>query len=236
MKNLDMVAAIAENGKVYLQNRFGEKNCKNVSIERLGTLDHSVQKEADGPFTIISCSSVIRIKRLERLIDALAAIHDFSVRWIHYGDGPLMERIKSYAREKIGAMPNIEFVFAGYKDNAGLMRLYGEHYYHILVNTSETEGIPVSIMEALSFGIPVIATDVGGCAEIVKDQYCGFIIPKDFRTEELTSKITLIHAMPPRAYRQLRAAARAQWQNYYSAEKNYLSLHEMLLSHFDINN
>ena len=48
--------------------------------------------------------------------------------------------------------------------------------FDLFVNMSLSEGIPVSIMEAISFGIPIIATNVGGNAEIVNDE-TGVLIP-----------------------------------------------------------
>lgn len=49
----------------------------------------------------------------------------------------------------------------------------------LLILASDSEGLPMSILEAQSFGIPVLCTDVGGCSEIIKDGYNGFIVKKD---------------------------------------------------------
>jgi len=47
------------------------------------------------------------------------------------------------------------------------------------MNLSETEGIPVSIMEAQSAGVPILATNLGGTSEIVNNEN-GFLVEKDF--------------------------------------------------------
>ncbi|MFR4320263.1 MAG: glycosyltransferase [Blautia massiliensis (ex Durand et al. 2017)] len=44
------------------------------------------------------------------------------------------------------------------------------------MNVSSSEGIPVSIMEATSFGIPGIATDAGGTKEIIRDKENGVLL------------------------------------------------------------
>ena len=59
------------------------------------------------------------------------------------------------------------------------MNYYNTYEIDLFVNLSTIEGVPVSIMEAQSSGIPVLATDVGSSKEIVDDDN-GFLIPKDF--------------------------------------------------------
>ncbi|NCO54621.1 MAG: glycosyltransferase, partial [Bacteroidetes bacterium] len=59
----------------------------------------------------------------------------------------------------------------------------------LFINVSESEGIPVSIMEALSAGIPVIATNVGGTNEIVNNDV-GFLIDKEF---EINTAVNIIN-------------------------------------------
>ncbi|NJK95527.1 MAG: glycosyltransferase [Bacteroidales bacterium] len=48
----------------------------------------------------------------------------------------------------------------------------------MFLNTSLSEGVPVSVMEALSFGLPVIATDVGGTGELINDEVGMLINPE----------------------------------------------------------
>lgn len=70
---------------------------------------------------------------------------------------------------------------------------YKSNKVDVFVNVSYSEGLPVSLMEASSFGIPVIATDVGGSAEIIdKEQKNGFLLDKDFEIGALQKKIELL--------------------------------------------
>jgi len=60
----------------------------------------------------------------------------------------------------------------GHTENIG--RFYkGLHLY---INTSIHEGIPMSILEAMSYGLPIIAPDVGGISEIIDDGVEGYLI------------------------------------------------------------
>ena len=69
----------------------------------------------------------------------------------------------------------------GHYPNEELLRYYGSNHVDLFINTSSTEGVPVSIMEAQSFGIPVIATDTGGVKEVVTEG-TGSLLPVDFRS------------------------------------------------------
>src|SRR5690606_13386262 len=90
---------------------------------------------------------------------------DKKIEWHHFGDGlefeELKKKIKTLNKKKIAV------ILHGWATQADILKFYELYFVNWFVNVSESEGIPVSIMEAMSFGIPVIATDVGGTSEIV---------------------------------------------------------------------
>ena len=63
-----------------------------------------------------------------------------------------------------------------------------KNYIDALINVSESEGLPFSMMEAISFGIPVIGTNVGGVKEIINND-TGILLEKDFEIKSLSSLI-----------------------------------------------
>ena len=77
--------------------------------------------------------------------------------------------------------------------------------------------LPVSVMEAMSFGIPVLATDVGGTSEIVKDGCNGFLLNADFTAEEFKEKIMSFLNMKNDVYISFRENARIFWKNNFDA-------------------
>ena len=91
----------------------------------------------------------------------------------------------------------------------------------LLVNVSTTEGLPVSMMEAMSFSIPVLATDVGGVGEIVKDGYNGFLIDESFTDEALAQKLKEIILSSRDERAAMRKNARLFWEENFDAEKNF---------------
>ena len=100
-------------------------------------------------------------------METLQHILDINIKWTHFGDGIMMNQIKEMSRE----LPeNIKIDFRGNVKNSDLLEVYKNNQFDLFLNVSLSEGIPVSIMEALSFGIPCIATDVGGTKEMVAEK------------------------------------------------------------------
>lgn len=68
-----------------------------------------------------------------------------------------------------------EVVYLGFIKNPDEIYLKA----HAFVLASDSEGLPMAVLEAQSFGVPVIATPVGGCPEVIKNGVNGFIVSKD---------------------------------------------------------
>ena len=84
-------------------------------------------------------------------------------------------------------------------------------------------------MEAMSFGIPTIATDVGGTSELVKNGINGLLLHADFLVTDLYNAINSIREMPSSEYLNLRIQARSMWEEKFSAKNNYNMFAEQLL-------
>ena len=182
--SMDRIYPISENGRMYLHNQYHGKYDEKIEVRRLGTkraFDLSNDRRDTGKFTIVSCSNLVPLKRVDRIVEALK-MYDGDVEWVHFGDGELMDSLRSQA----GKLPSrIHAHFMGRVPNEDVQRFYSTYWIDVFVNVSETEGVPVSIMEAQSYGIPVIATDVGGTSEIVINGENGVLLNKSFSNEEL---------------------------------------------------
>ena len=91
----------------------------------------------------------------------------------------------------------------------------------LFINTSESEGIPVSIMEALSFGIPVIAPDIGGISEIITSGLNGILIDRKDNVVLYAEAMLLITDMDVNDYLSLRRNARKSWEDKWNSFHNY---------------
>lgn len=231
LENLNTVFSISNDGKRYIEERYKGIN-KNVVVSRLGTNDYGASLDSfeRTPLKIISCSRVVPLKRVFRIVDALSKIKDAEIEWTHFGDGTQYHELKEYAAAKLGS--NIKTSFPGDISNVELMQQYRNQEFHLFLNVSESEGLPVSIMEAISFGIPIIATNVGGTAEIVIHGVNGYLLQKDFTDSILTDDIMLFARMKDSEYLQFRKNARRIWKRDYNAENNYKKFYENLNEFF----
>jgi glycosyltransferase involved in cell wall biosynthesis len=142
-------------------------------------LDILSSNKKDGSFTIGSLGRLYPIKDyplMARIAEELAKrLNNFSFELAGEGpDGAVMELlIKKYNLKKIFKLRGfVNDIFAFYQ---GL---------DIYINTSLHEGIPISILEAMASGLPVIAANVGGLNEIIENGSQGYLLasrnPKDF--------------------------------------------------------
>ncbi len=216
LRSLDAVFPCSDDGAAYLKERypaFADKICPAF----LGT-DGGVQTagSADGVFRILTCARTVPLKRLDLLADALQTLGaDRPVEWTHIGDGPSLPALRQAAQ----TFPaGVTARFTGALPHEAVLRFYGEHPVDLFVLVSTREGLPVSVMEALSFGVPAVVTDVGGCTELVRDGENGYVLPADLTAAILAQ--TLLRAMADGE--RLRDAAFATWQSRFVARENYL--------------
>ncbi|MBN2633850.1 MAG: glycosyltransferase [Bacteroidales bacterium] len=220
---LDAIFFISEHGKAYFENSHGLIHDKNI-VSRLGIINplpFRAEINDSKVFRIVSCSSLIKVKRVHLLIGALALVKTSErIIWHHFGEGPLEDELKTLAAKVLGNSGVIEYKFMGRVMNDQIMKFYSENKPDLFVNTSSSEGIPVSIMEAQSFGIPVIATDTGGTSEIIGKQ-TGILIPVDFSTEELARNIENILYLEPVEKTRMKKAIYENWKMNFNAFTNF---------------
>jgi glycosyltransferase involved in cell wall biosynthesis len=221
--NLHGIFFISAHGKEYFENRLRVINPKN-QISRLGVVNpfkSEIRKTASGFFRIVSCSSLIKVKRVDLIILALENLKaNRKIIWNHFGEGPLQDELHDLAKLKLGKLKNIDFQFMGQIKNSELLKFYAGNKIDLFINTSSSEGIPVSIMEAQSFGIPVIATYVGGVKEVVIEG-TGILLPVDLMPEDLTKMIQLYVNMTEEEINNIRIKAFKNWDLNFNASINY---------------
>jgi len=231
-ENLDAVYPASEDGRKYIEEKY-EVQPRILKVKRLGTQDYGFkEKISNSSFRIVTCSNIIPLKRLHLVIEALSKMHDIALEWIHFGDGELRDEIKKLT--DLNLEQNIKYSFMGQISNSDLMSWYQNNDCHLFINVSESEGgNPVSIMEALSFGIPIIVSDSGGGGETAKNGKNGILLDKYFESEALVDAITKFYYMAktsPAEYKAFRKAARDYWSSNYRAEKIYTAFNEEILA------
>lgn len=229
---LDRVYSISDNGKSYLESHYAcDSKCY---IARLGSHNTGMfikkGRANIGAFKIVTCSSLLTVKRIHLVVDILSKIKDIPIVWHHYGTGPLLEELE-YKAQCLPA--NINYEFKGYIDHKTLFNLYAEEEYDLLMNVSYIEGIPVSMMEALSIGIPLLGTNVGGVSEIIKNEQTGFLVDRDATIEDIVEMIRKIISINDTEYALLRENCVEFWGKNYNQEVNYRLFAENVFSFVD---
>jgi colanic acid/amylovoran biosynthesis glycosyltransferase len=202
-------------------------------VSRIGIKNQLPLYQHDYNRLVILSNAWIRpLKRIDLLIKSLALINDFDVEWIHVGDDygtNAFPPLKNMAEELLGSKKNIRYEFIGRKSLEELFVAFAERKINLLINLSSTEGTPVSMMEAISFGVPVIATAVGGVPEIVEDGKNGFLIDANVTSEEVAEKIKFYFHLPEQKKQELSQNARKMWEERFNSERNSQILLERLL-------
>ena len=106
------------------------------------------------------------------------------------------------------------------------MLFYRNNPVDLFANVSESEGTPVSIMEAISCGMPVLATAVGGNPEIVSEQN-GKLLSPNPTPDEIAASIFSILDNPDLAAEK-RTGSRRVWHEKYNADSNFQAFADRL--------
>lgn len=211
-EGLDAVYSVSGAGALYLKKKYPSLSHK-VETRYLG-LQRKVAcaGSKDNVLRIASCANLIPLKRIHLIAEALQMVNR-PVEWVHIGDGPEMHRIQSIA-EKLPL--HISCNFRGSCPNSEVISYYQSHPVDVFINCSEIEALPVSIMEAMSFGIPCIGTDVGGVSEIINTEN-GWLLHKEFNPVELARILEEIDTLDT----SRRVSAQMMQRTFFNAQTNY---------------
>jgi len=143
----------------------------------IGTMYHGVadvrQDVPKAPNTILNVARHDPVKGVDVLLRAMALV-DPATRLVQIGGGPLLDEHKRLAKE-LGVADRVEFCDLRWDERvADLMS-----GFQLFVLSSRTEGLPVTVMEAMLAGLPIIASDVGSVREEVTPGENGLVVPPD---------------------------------------------------------
>jgi len=174
------IVAVSEDIRITLEGKYGFPSDKLVLIHNGTEIPEEVRSDrGNHPFTIGSAGRFFPVKDYPLLVDVAAEVirHEKDVRFELAGEGPefhlVAESIRRYGLQNV-------FLLRGFMENMS------EFYkgLDLYINTSLHEGFPMSVLEAMAHGLPVVAPISGGIREAVTDGVHGFLIegrdPKRF--------------------------------------------------------
>jgi glycosyltransferase involved in cell wall biosynthesis len=177
----------------------------------------------DGKPTIAMVARFWPQKRQQDLIEAVAGIPG-PLRVLFAGDGSELETCKALSR-RLGQEPRIEFL--GRIDSAEEVLRQSD----IFVLSSDYEGLPLSVLEAMRAGLPVIAARVGGVAEAVVHEQTGLL----FEAGDVAALRTQLTRLlgDPALRRAMGAAGRARFETRFTESamlRDTFALYDRLLT------
>jgi colanic acid/amylovoran biosynthesis glycosyltransferase len=230
-EKLNRIYFISNDGFDYFKNKKYSNNNKNLKLSRLGVKEANVlnPSNAYAQINIVSCSTLIKRKRVDLMVDVAKYLANRNINfvWTHIGDGEecisLKKKVASYQIEN-------NFIFLGQKNNQFILDFYSNNPVDLFVNLSDSEGVPVSIMEAISYGIPCLALDCGGNNEIVINKVSGILLPLTAKCAEISTSIINFIKLTKENNVMLRISTFNFWKENYNANTNYSLFIEDLTS------
>lgn|GEM_PF-2451890 len=231
-KYLDYIFFVSENGKTEYESIMKKyyhkfENDDKYIVNRLGVnkTDHDLSPvSSDDQFRVLSCSRMTSLKRVPILADIMAGWKGRPVEWTHIGDGEDYQTVQKIVRHAHG---NAKCKLLGSMSNTDVINYYKNNAIDLFINISQYEGLPVSIMEALSFGVPVLATDAGGTREIVSGRN-GYLLSGDFCRENVENAIDYLTKLLPKDRSVLRAEAYRTYMRLLDADRNFKDLMDII--------
>lgn len=219
LKELIKLYPACKNSEIYLKKYYSKYTSK-IKYSYLGVSNNEkyILKTKKKEINIVSCSNLIKLKRVELIIKALKElkIKDKKIKWYHIGDGVERKKLEMLCRDL-----EIDYKFIGAISNQEVFEFYKKKEIDFFIHMSSTEGgTPVSMMEAQSFGIPIIASNVGGIAEIVNEK-TGILLSPNPKIEEIVEAINKMIKLENNEYNKYRKNSYLNWQEKFNAKKNY---------------
>ncbi|MBK8163351.1 MAG: glycosyltransferase [Gammaproteobacteria bacterium] len=184
----DGIIAISDSVKRYYSKRWPASTNRRITVVHYGLNPHcfqNVDREkvenlraewgGNGPTLLIgSVARLVPAKAIDVMLTGYAKfinqVTTPKTKLVIVGSGPLHEKLRSHS-EKLGLKDHV--IWAGFRQDIPLVI----NAFDIFALTSVTEGFGLVLLEAMSSGKPVIATNVSAIPEIVADNESGMLIP-----------------------------------------------------------
>ena len=190
---------------------------------RVQPAENDIRKQLNIPATatVIGITCVFRVqKRLGAWLDIAKALHEKhpDTYFIIVGDGPLRDEIHAKAK----ALGTDKYVFF-----AGLQAETRPYFtaMDMFMMSSEFEGLPIALLEAMSMNCVPVCTAAGGIPEVIKDGVNGLLVPVE-QPMQLVDRLSQLIQQPDRVA-QMKQAARETVINSFSMKKMVTELEEI---------
>ena len=212
-------------GEKYLRKTVSDANRVVVAplgVDRLLEPNFHNYKRSIEHVLILTCSSGDPVKRLPLIAESIVTLAvnnpNRSWTWVHLGEGK-----EQFCQALKKAPQNLKVELPGPVSRIEVFRYHRDRCPDVFVNLSSSEGIPVTIMEAMSMGTPVVATAAGGTGEIV-DSTVGELLPVAIDAQSAAKAISRVVD----STKEMRRAAIERWRTVASTEVAQKALNKII--------
>lgn len=211
----------------WLRTVVGIADAKNQLIDNGVDTEHfHPGLAAPGEFVVGTVGRVQDVKNQAALVEAFVTLRKMlpgrKMRLVIVGDGPLRGKLEQQVRD--AGIADDVWLPGARSDIADLMRTFS-----VFALSSIAEGTPVTLLEAMSCGLPVVSTAVGGIPALVQDNVTGQLVPAGDSTE--LAAALAVYANNPQLAAEHGAAGRERIEFHYSVTamvQAYTSLYDAL--------
>lgn len=218
------VIPLSKTSATYARSKTKYKDKVEPSYFGTPDLGGAAKKETD-VFTVFTCSSAIPLKRLDKIAKVITLL-DFPVMWVHHGDGETIQEVERI----LEGNKTVDFKHSKkVEDYNEVLELQKKLAPDLFINLSTSEGLPVTLMEAQSFGTPILVNNVGSCMEFIRP-FTGISADINESPYEIAKKITKLRSLKknynPEKIREF-------WQENFSAKNNYSNFAKEIKAYFN---
>ena len=222
MLDIPFIKRLKSEKKYYVGNGIGGRAIKysNENID----VDYKYNF-MNKKFNIISVGRLSPEKNFSTLIEAMAdhRLEQCSVGLTIIGEGGL-KRIHQNQISELGLENRVNLL--GYRDDVAEIM----HHADLLIMPSLTEGMPITLLEAMREGLPILASSVGSIPDVLEGGSAGFLLRATTDAKKLASEILLV-VKDDIGRKQKSERAELIFQKNYSSKNmadNYLKIYESL--------
>ena len=186
IKKTDIVVTPSQHLKNFILN-LGFKNKIEIINNGVFIPEENTNIFTNDQINITIVSRLVSHKNIEKIIKAISDLNSPLINLNIIGDGPELNQLQKISLES-NNKDNIIFHGKLNRDEINHIFLNSDIY----IQASNYEGLPHSLLEAMSYGIPVLCTPVGECKEILGNEDRGYILDLPVSKNNIKSKISEI--------------------------------------------
>ena len=176
-----------------------------MQVQQPSIIEKEFGLKKDGYITVVC--RLVQHKGIHYLIEAYNQLKNPEKKLVIVGDTAFTDEY--VARLKAMAKGNPNIIFTGYQSGRALQELFSNAYLY--VHPSESEGLPIAILEAAAYGKCILASDIPANLEVVKD--CGLVF-ENKNIDDLKEKLEMLLMAPEELEKTGRNARKYVLKNY----------------------